>query len=130
MCVSYRSRTSTVHISSTCCNPPSFRFLGRRLLWLWLGRLGLVTASPSFYLLFIIYYKVLNVSYYCCHVAVLQSQIITGFILKRLFNYKMKVGITLPNPGIQTTRDNLLQTVTQAEKDLIRCGQITTNNIY
>lgn len=29
----------------------------------------------------------------------------------------MKVGITLPNPGTQTTRDNLLQIVTQAEKD-------------
>ena len=28
----------------------------------------------------------------------------------------MKVGITLPNPEIQTIRDNLLETVTQAEK--------------
>jgi hypothetical protein len=29
----------------------------------------------------------------------------------------MQVGITLPNPGIKTIRDNLLETVTQAEKD-------------
>jgi hypothetical protein len=109
MCVSYRSRTGTVRISSTSSNPPSFRFLGRRL--------GPVTASPFFYFLFFIYDKVLKVSHYCCHVVVLQSQIITGYILKKLFKYKMKVGITLPNPGIQTIIDNLLETVTQAEKD-------------
>ena len=29
----------------------------------------------------------------------------------------MKVGITLPNLGIQATRDNILQTATQAEKE-------------
>jgi hypothetical protein len=48
--MSYRSRTSTVCISSTSCNSPSTRLLGRRLgrRLLWLGRLGLVTASPFF----------------------------------------------------------------------------------
>src|SRR5215813_4493505 len=37
--ISYRSRTSTVCISSTCCNPPSKCLLGARLGWLgsWLG---------------------------------------------------------------------------------------------
>ena len=29
----------------------------------------------------------------------------------------MKVGITLPNLGIQATRDNIIQTATQAEKE-------------
>jgi alkanesulfonate monooxygenase SsuD/methylene tetrahydromethanopterin reductase-like flavin-dependent oxidoreductase (luciferase family) len=29
----------------------------------------------------------------------------------------MKVGITLPNLGSQATRDNVLQTATQAEKE-------------
>jgi hypothetical protein len=63
MRISYRSCTSTVRISSTCCNPPSICLLGRRLgSWLglgrrlgrrlWLRRLGLVNSSPFFYFLY------------------------------------------------------------------------------
>jgi hypothetical protein len=51
--ISYPSRTSTICISPTCCNPPSKRLLGARLgrleSWLGLWRLGrlLRRLAPS-----------------------------------------------------------------------------------
>ena len=42
---------------------------------------------------------------------------ISFYIKKTTISISMKVGITLPNLGPQATRDNILQTATQAEKE-------------
>jgi hypothetical protein len=43
--------------------------------------------------------------------------LVAGLLYEKDYSKYMKVGITLPNLGPQATRDNILQTATQAEKE-------------